>query len=62
MQLPKLLGDAGCILTSHSKYCNALEAGDTALRWRKNGNEMMAAKAVRDVTPAGESEVIPAIA
>lgn len=60
--LPGMLGAAGCILTSHSKYCNALEAGDTALRWRKNGNEMMAAKAVRDVTPAGESEVIPAIA
>jgi hypothetical protein len=30
--LPRMLGNAGCILTSHSKYCNALEAGDPALQ------------------------------
>ena len=30
--LTKLLGRKGCILQSHSKYCNALEAGDPVLR------------------------------
>jgi hypothetical protein len=30
--LTRMLGEAGCILTSHSKYCNALEAGDPTVR------------------------------
>lgn len=60
--LPRILGDAGCILTSHSKYSNALEAGDPALRWKKNGHMMMGAKAVLDVTSGGEAEILPAIA
>ena len=60
--LPKMLGEAGCILTSHSKYSNALEDGDTALRWNRNGSVMMGAKTVLNVTPGTEPDVIPAIA
>ena len=30
--LARMLGDHGCILQSHSKYCNALEMGDPVLR------------------------------
>lgn len=30
--LTRMLGEQGCILQSHSKYCNALEAGDPVLR------------------------------
>lgn len=30
--LSRMLGETGCILQSHSKYCNALEAGDPVLR------------------------------
>ena len=30
--LTKMLGEQGCILQSHSKYCNALEAADPVLR------------------------------
>lgn len=30
--LTRMLAEAGCILQSHSKYCNALEAGDPVLR------------------------------
>jgi hypothetical protein len=30
--LTKILGETGCILQSHSKYCNALEDGDPILR------------------------------
>jgi len=30
--LTRLLAEQGCILQSHSKYCNALEAGDPVLR------------------------------
>lgn len=30
--LTKMLGENGCILQSHSKYCNSLEAGDPVLR------------------------------
>ena len=60
--LPKMLGQAGCLLTSHSKYSNALEDGDSALRWHRNGRVMMGARAVEGVTPGGGSEAVPAIA
>ena len=30
--LTRMLGEHGCILRSHSKYCNALEMGDPVLR------------------------------
>ena len=30
--LARMLGEQGCILQSHSKYCNALEMGDPVLR------------------------------
>lgn len=30
--LSRMLGEHGCILRSHSKYCNALEMGDPVLR------------------------------
>jgi hypothetical protein len=30
--LSRMLGEEGCILQSHSKYCNALEIGDPVLR------------------------------
>jgi hypothetical protein len=30
--LTRMLGEHGCILRSHSKYCNALERGDPVLR------------------------------
>ena len=30
--LTRMLGEHGCILRSHSKYCNALEVGDPVLR------------------------------
>ena len=55
--LPQLLGEAGCILTGHSKYCNALEAGDPALR-----RTTMAARAALDATPGGEAERLPVTA
>ena len=60
--LPKMLGAAGCILTSHSKYSNALEAGDTALRWSKNGKIMMGAKVLADATPGSDCDALPALA
>ena len=56
--LPQLLGGAGCILTGHSKYCNALEAGDPALR----RTTTMAARAALDATPGGEAERLPVTA
>ena len=30
--LAKMLAENGCVLQSHSKYCNSLEIGDTVLR------------------------------
>ena len=60
--LPKMLGEAGCILTSHSKYSNALEAGDMALRWSKNGKVMMGAKVVADATPDTDAHALRATA
>lgn len=35
--LTRMLGEQGCILQSHSKYCNALEAGDPQLRTQLYG-------------------------
>jgi VTC domain len=64
--LPRMLGAAGCILTSHSKYCNALAAGDPVLRKRTNGQSAHAAaltaKASVDTTSGGEAAIIPATA
>jgi SPX domain protein involved in polyphosphate accumulation len=60
--LPRMLGDVGCILTSHSKYCNALEAGDPALQWKRDRQAALAAQAVLDVTPSSDSEAATAFA
>ncbi len=66
--LPRMLGDAGCILTSHSKYCNALEAGDPALQrrvLRAVGAEAPASlleRASLDFTSSREGEALPALA
>jgi hypothetical protein len=30
--LARMIAEHGCVLQSHSKYCNALEAGDPVLR------------------------------
>ena len=64
--LPRMLGGAGCILTSHSKYCNALAAGDPALRKKTNGQAVHAAslnaKASVDMTEGAESSVVEATA
>jgi hypothetical protein len=43
--LPRMLGNAGCILSSHSKYCNALEAGDPILRARPHVRAVSSAAA-----------------
>lgn len=64
--LPRMLGAAGCILTSHSKYCNALAAGDPALRKRTNGHAAhpasLHAKASLDATQGAGSAIIRATA
>lgn len=64
--LPRMLGSAGCILTSHSKYCNALEAGDPTLQRRvwpvaESATEL-ATRSNLDITSAGEGEAVPALA
>lgn len=53
--LPRMLGDVGCILTSHSKYCNALEAGDSALLRKASHQPEPAAKTDLDPVPGGDS-------
>lgn len=62
--LPRMLGEAGCILTSHSKYCNALEAGDPALQRRVPRAVTVRPTARTDAVPAvtGEIAPVPALA
>lgn len=63
--LPRMLGDAGCLLTSHSKYCNALAAGDPALQPKTNrqlADATLKAKSTLDTTLYGDSEVVSALA
>ena len=54
--LTKMLGEQGCILQSHSKYCNALEAGDPVLKKTLYGGPK------RFGMPAGNGSAIPASA
>ena len=61
--LARMLGDHGCILQSHSKYCNAMEAGDPVLRKMLYGGPKRInmppvgfnpASATTDVTPGAD--------
>ena len=56
--LARMLGEVGCILTSHSKYCNALAAGDPTVRKKTNGQVAHAATIAAKTSP----DIIPAIA
>lgn len=64
--LPRMLGAAGCILTSHSKYCNALAAGDPAVRKQTRAQmahaAAIAARASHHTTSGGAPETVPATA
>lgn len=60
--LPRMLGDVGCILTSHSKYCNALEAGDPTLLRKPKPPAAPAVQTNLNVIPGGDSELAPAFA
>jgi hypothetical protein len=51
--LTRMLGEQGCILQSHSKYCNALEAADPVLRKSLYGGPR------RFGMPGGEGFVAP---
>lgn len=49
--LGKLIAQTGCLLQSHSKYCNALEASDPVLR------EMLAPNWRRPLPSSGDTEM-----
>jgi hypothetical protein len=58
-----MLGNAGCILTSHSKYCNALEAGDPSVSPRRSSDvapdSSPAVHRAPDVVSAGDGGPLP---
>lgn len=45
--LARLLGEMDCILTSFSKYCNALEAGDPYLRGLRESQQLWGCRSER---------------
>jgi VTC domain-containing protein len=48
--LTRMLGENGCILRSHSKYCNAMEVGDPVLRKMLYGGPNRINMPLRDTT------------
>jgi hypothetical protein len=60
--LPRVMGRHGCILRSHSKYCNALEAGDNLLHQQMGGppkKKIYDPASTAGTTRSGEPLVLP---
>lgn len=69
--LTRMVGEHGCILQSHSKYCNALEDGDAVLHQQMGGRPTkqhygitpgsLAAATTVDVTPDSTLTAVAAV-
>ena len=60
--LTKMLGENGCVLQSHSKYCNSLEAGDPVLRQQLYGGPKRFGMADSSVSAETDSQPAQAAA